>query len=361
MASSRKKEEMTRRTFLNLTKFEMVLVLVVSVAVFVALVVRGQQIQRPEAAADVKLILGAGSNELVSSKTVEVTIDTLGKKISFLDLALKIDSNVLSLNSSGITLTDKFKNAIIKSTPEEARNGVINLTLAVRPEDLANSPSGVFEVARFLIDKNPSVVANNLSTVISVDTSGTQVVDNTARNMTLEATPLVLAVNPVYSTPATITLAPVADTSAVASEPTSGAYGGRTTLLTRSASPQSISFLKFDLSQLRGKTVNKAKFRFRVDSTNSGAGSEGDQLLKEVSSSWNEGGLNFSNMPSRGSLIATNDGGDVGAWEEVDVTTWVRAKVGTQAAFAMESTTADILIFYSREAADKPQLVIEYQ
>jgi len=365
MASSCKKEEMLRRTFLNLTRLEMVLVLLVSLAVFVALVVRGQRTERPEAAADVRLIMEAGSNELVSSKTVGVTIDTLGKKISFLDLALKIDPNILSLNSSGITLTDKFKNIIIKSTPEEARDGVINITLAVRPEDLANSPSGVFEVARFLVDKNPSVVANNLSTIISIDTSGTQVVDSTARNMTLEAAPLVLSVNPTSASPASaiVTLNPTADTTTTSAEPTSGSYGGRSNLVMKRTNPESIAYLKFDFSSLAGKTIKSAKFRFRVvtSEVNPGGGSTEAQTLSDVTTNWSESVLNYNNKPSLREAFATANGGSSGEWKEVNITDWVKSRIGTTAAFAMTADGSDTFIIYSREAVDKPQLIVEYQ
>lgn len=180
------------------SKFNIVIlaILATGLIVFLLLVQQGFIFPRSGAAADVKLTLTAGSNELVTTKTVILRVDTLGKPITYANVSLRFDPNIMSLTSAGITPSDKLKNVVVKSTPAEAVNGSINITLAARPEDLEVLPSGSFELARFQVEKKSNVTTNNLSSVMSFDTALTQVVDNTARNLSIEAPALTFKVNP---------------------------------------------------------------------------------------------------------------------------------------------------------------------
>jgi len=203
------------RQFISISKLEILAFLLVALIITVFLVRKGQTVMPSQAASDVKIYLNAGSAILTSTKTIDVMIDTRGKQITFSNIVLKFDPNLMRLTTEGVTPSDKLKNVITKSTSTEASNGQITLTLAARSEDMQSLPSGVFQLARFQVSKNSSVTQSNLSSSMTIDTAMTQVVDSTARNMSLEVVPLIFSVNPTSTVPspaATSMATPVATT-----------------------------------------------------------------------------------------------------------------------------------------------------
>lgn len=195
--ASRKSKQTLRSKFANLTRIAVIVMLLVALIVVVLLLGQGKIFQRPGAAADASFYLNAGNAVLTTGKTVKLMLDTGAKSVNFVDVSLRFDPAFISLSSQGITTSDALKTVVIKSTPQEAANGVIRLTIAAEPGDAL--PSGVLQVAQFEVKKNPSVTQNNQTTSIIFDTNSTQVVDSSARNLSLETKNLVLSINPTAS------------------------------------------------------------------------------------------------------------------------------------------------------------------
>lgn len=122
-----------------------------------------------------------------------------------------------------------------------------------------------------------------------------------------------------------------------------------------------ISFLKFDLRPYLGKTINKATMRVKVYNS-SLAASNAVQKLEEVDSLWIEKDINFNNMPTLGAMVATFTAGEKASFFDIDVTNWVKSHGGNVSSLAIENTSSDELILYSKESLiGKPTLTITYQ
>ncbi len=128
--------------------------------------------------------------------------------------------------------------------------------------------------------------------------------------------------------------------------------------------PGAISYLKFDLRDLNGKSIQKAVLRFKV-SSNSGANANLTKYpvnVKPTSNLWTEKTITFQNKPSLGSKINSITGiNPQGAIAEVDITSGVN--LGKINSFVLESTGGlDGIVFNSKEASTgKPRLEINYQ
>jgi hypothetical protein len=155
----------------------------------------------------------------------------------------------------------------------------------------------------------------------------------------------------------TYTLYPIAD-SYVNSGSSGTNYGTRTTMIVDS-SPTNISYLKFDLTPLAGKTIVNATLRVRTSSD----GSSNSHRVKPVSSTtWTETGIKYSNRPSLGSTVATiSSGGRTNTWQQVAITSTVAANVGNLFSLGIDSSGSDSITFSTRESSYKPELVIQVQ
>jgi hypothetical protein len=156
---------------------------------------------------------------------------------------------------------------------------------------------------------------------------------------------------------------PVADSYIDGSNPASTS-GGTSTALYVDDSPVRRTFLKFDLTLLAGRTITSVKLKFKTTG-NTAAGSAHSSNIRLVTDVlWNEQSLSYNNSVAISSTVL----GTVPAktkrdtWYEVTLTTSViQQNVGGLFSMAVVSTSSDDLIFFSREATDKPQLLVTYQ
>lgn len=156
----------------------------------------------------------------------------------------------------------------------------------------------------------------------------------------------------------TLTLNPTAD-SYVQSDQSNSNFGTLSYTQTDS-SPNTISYSKFSLSALAGKTIIKATLAFKVSQA-----STSTQTLKRANSStWTETGLTYNNRPGFEATNSTTfSPTTVGSLTNWDVTSGVNLYKGVDITFGIVSSATNITRFHSREAttADRPQLTIEYQ
>lgn len=150
-----------------------------------------------------------------------------------------------------------------------------------------------------------------------------------------------------------VTLNPAADTYVRHSSPTTN-YASSSPLNVDGGTNVERSFLKFDLSNLAGKTITSAKLRFYV--TNQ---SVDTQSIKSVSdTSWSETLMTANNQPARGATVATINATTANAWKEVDITSATASKAGELLSLAIDQSGSDGMDFTSKEGTNKPQLVI---
>jgi len=156
--------------------------------------------------------------------------------------------------------------------------------------------------------------------------------------------------------PTTSKFSPTDDAQANSASP-STKYGSATTMRV-DGSPQVVTYLKFNVSGVSGKTVKSAKLRIYVKD-----GGGAPLTLQQVGSkSWTEGGLNWSNRPSVGGTVwgKKTSASASGTWVEFDLTKVVTAN-GTYS-MALWSTSGDGYSFNTSEASsNKPQIVVVTQ
>ena len=151
---------------------------------------------------------------------------------------------------------------------------------------------------------------------------------------------------------ATLKFSATDDTQANSASP-STKYGSSSSMRV-DGSPQMVTYIKFKVSGISGKTVTLAKLRIYVKD-----GGGAPLTLQQVGSkSWTEGGLNWSNRPSVGGTVWGKKTSDVaGGWVEFDLTKLVTTD-GTYS-LALWSTSGDGYTFSSSEASsNQPQLVV---
>jgi len=155
-----------------------------------------------------------------------------------------------------------------------------------------------------------------------------------------------------------VSLNPTADAHVEARNPSQN-YATDSTLEV-DGSPVKIVYMKFDLASLAGKSVVSAILRFRV-CTWGGCKSSSTQVVKQVdNTSWSETGITYNNRPPVSTTINIFNGGSYGEWKEIDILSYVNSRVGQLMSVGVDSTGSDGLDFYSKEASDKPELVVEY-
>ena len=152
----------------------------------------------------------------------------------------------------------------------------------------------------------------------------------------------------------TVTLTPIADTTANELYKTQN-HGANATVRVRSQTGTSFrAFLKFDLAGVAG-TITAAKLRLYCVDTSENGGS-----AYPVSSSWTETGLTWNAQPTLPASSIASLGSVSTGWKEVDVTAGVS---GTgHVSLALSGGNTNVAAFTSREGgANKPQLVLTVQ
>ena len=159
------------------------------------------------------------------------------------------------------------------------------------------------------------------------------------------------------TTSQTLTLTPTADSFVRNSSPTTN-YG-KQTLVETDTSPLTVSYLKFNLAPLAGKTILKATLKFKVSEP-----SAQTQTLQNVnSSSWTETGLTYNNRPGFSGAITTFKAASTNSVVGLNIANAVNAKKGSEISLGITSAGDDRATYYSREASsgNRPVLVIEYK
>jgi hypothetical protein len=218
------------------------------------------------------------------------------------------------------------------------------------------------QYASLNISPIPALAASAAPTATAIPVTPTTAVTATPVSATPTTAPTTTA-TPVTSTTITAIVMPVAD-SYIDSANSSSTTGGTSTALFVDNSPVRKTFLKFDLSSLAGKTIMSVKLKFKTTG-NTAAGSVDSSSVKLVTDvQWKEAYLSYSNSVA----ISTTVLGTVpantkpGTWYDVTLTTSViQQNLGKLMSMAIVTTSSDDLIFFSREAIDKPQLLVTYK
>lgn len=141
-------------------------------------------------------------------------------------------------------------------------------------------------------------------------------------------------------------------------------FGGNTQLRA-DGSPAYVSFLKFDLSKLKGKTVISALLKLKVSYESDAGSSLGQGLsIQFVSNNaWSESAITFNNKPASLSTITTVTGAKAaGDTIEIDLTSFVNQKAGQLISIELSNTGPDGLVLNSRQASSgKPTLAVSYK
>jgi acid phosphatase len=138
--------------------------------------------------------------------------------------------------------------------------------------------------------------------------------------------------------------------SYVASNATSANYGTAGTIQQNAtSSATAVSYLRFP-----APAGSVARATLRLFSRSSGITRS---KVFSTSASWDERTLSWANRPALGAQVSTTGTLTAGQWTEADVTAAVQA--GTTS-FGLTTTATATRYFDSREAANPPQLVIEY-
>ena len=151
---------------------------------------------------------------------------------------------------------------------------------------------------------------------------------------------------------------PVADAYVVSTKPTTN-YGTLNRLVI-DAKPVTFGYMRFDLSVLSGKTITNAELKIKIVDAAGGL----QKVYEVLDNSWLQTAVNYNNKPALGNQIATNDGGIVGLFKIIPLTSHVLGKSGQVFSIGFDSTNMNSLGFYSLERPainDKPTLVIEAQ
>lgn len=156
--------------------------------------------------------------------------------------------------------------------------------------------------------------------------------------------------------PLTVLLNPIADTFVNSNSPNSK-FGANTLLKVIGGSVVKVTYLKFDLSSLTGKSILSASLRLYIAN-----GSKSVQTVNNIiDNTWQESVVTYNTRPALGSAIASFSESTSGTWKEITITPFVNAAAGQLFSLGIASAGTDGLEINSKEnAANKPELVIIY-
>ncbi len=149
--------------------------------------------------------------------------------------------------------------------------------------------------------------------------------------------------------PTAVTLNPVADAYVSQSSPKTN-YGTASTLRV-DGSPVQRSYLRFNVQSISG-AVTQATLRIYANSSQG----TGYTVSRVASNTWGESTITYNNAPALGSAIGASGPAVAGTWTSVDVTAYVTGNGAYS--FALTTSNATALSLASRQATNKPQLVI---
>lgn len=162
----------------------------------------------------------------------------------------------------------------------------------------------------------------------------------------------------------TVTLSPVADAYVDATTPAvNQGSNGWLIIDYVSATSSVVSYLKFDLSSLAGRTITDARLRLHTQ-TDLSSGSVGPQIVKLVNNtSWNEATITWDTRPSVSSIqLGSFSNTMVNTSFDVSLSTSdLQGKIGGLMSMAIDSTSTDGSFLMSSEATIGPQLIITSQ
>lgn len=139
---------------------------------------------------------------------------------------------------------------------------------------------------------------------------------------------------------------------------------GRSYYMRVDGNPLVTSYLKFDLSLLKARIIDKAVLNLTVsgqDNANS-ALAKGLEIKGVSDSFWKEYGITYNNKPSLNTTISTYKGsrkkGDI---LEIDITQYIRDHKGLLVSLNLSNSGSDSVTLNTREASSgKPSLIIYY-
>lgn len=169
------------------------------------------------------------------------------------------------------------------------------------------------------------------------------------------------ASSPSPGTP--MTLSSIADTFITSANPSSTA-GGTATELQSDADPKTATFFKFDLTPLAGKTLSSVKLRVKTTTVSYAGSSQSHSVNLVNDTSWKEAYMSYNNtVPVSSIVLGTLPASTVAnTWYEISLSpSAIQGQAGSLLTMAVQTTGSDGLLLYSREATDKPQLVVTYQ
>lgn len=130
-------------------------------------------------------------------------------------------------------------------------------------------------------------------------------------------------------------------------------YGSRTILEIDGAPQRRTVYMKFDAAPFGG-SINSARLKLKIEN-----GSDSQYYIREVSSNnWNQRTINYNNKPAVGLVIAQFNGGDEGSTTNIDLTSFVRTKLGREFTIEIDTKSDDGLNFYSMESSKKPYIEV---
>lgn len=136
---------------------------------------------------------------------------------------------------------------------------------------------------------------------------------------------------------------------------------GKDTQLFIDNNPKANTYLKFDLSILKGKIIQNATLTLSVGSGQN-AGAVGRSNIKLVTDTkWNENTINFDNKPKMSTFIASFANPKKGQKISLDLTKYVVSKAGSVFSVGIESLSDDDVILKSKESNLSPTLTIYYK
>ncbi len=298
---------------------------------------------------------------LPPNRYISVNINAKTNKIGYARVKIHFDTSKIRLSSEAIQTNTLA--TVLEKTPMEKANmdGTLVLALGLASFDKSNPPTGTFEIARLPFTAITSV--KNDITLITLDPSDIQIVEmNDVVLPKLIANVTVNLNTSVLPTPAgegSIALGPQEDTY-VSKYDAGKNFGGSTTLSVDSGTRTEITYLKFNLAQLAGKAIDTAVLRYRICSSSDCPSGAAQDVHIVATSNWSEMGMTWNNRPAVGQIIASEDGGEAGAWKSMDVSAGIQGHEGSMASLAFTQSSEDGLAMYSRESASAPQLVIKY-
>jgi hypothetical protein len=148
-----------------------------------------------------------------------------------------------------------------------------------------------------------------------------------------------------------VSLVPVAD--AYVYSPSPDTNYGRSTNVRTDGSPDTRSYVKFDVQGING-TVTSAALRIYANS----ASSVGYNVNSVSNSSWVESALTYNSAPAIGAVVGTSSPFSANSWTTINVTGLVTGN--GQLSLALTSTDSRAVSYSSREGANPPVLLITF-